>query len=66
MRNAAMTFNAHDNANMVAARGLRAHGVILRHDRPCVSAAAARFLADGQLPDAKLTHCKAPATPLGP
>lgn len=65
LRNAAMALNAHDNAKMVVARGLRAHGVALRHDWPCVSTAAARFLADGVLPDAKLTNCRASIPPQG-
>lgn len=61
LRNAAMMLQGHDQAHMVVARGLRSHGVITRMDRPCVSAAAGRFLADGTLPGAKLTNCRLPA-----
>jgi hypothetical protein len=58
LRNAAMMLQGHGNASMVVARGLRAHGIIQRKDRPCVSAAASRFLADGVLPPGKLTNCR--------
>jgi len=61
LRNAAMMLNAHASATMVVARGLRAHGVVTRTDRPCVSAVAGRFLADGALPADKLTNCRLPA-----
>lgn len=61
LRNAAMMLNAHGNASMVVARELRAHGVVMRNDRPCVAAAASRFLADGILPAAKLTNCRVAA-----
>lgn len=60
LRNAAMMLNAHSSATMVVARGLRAHGVVMRKDRPCASAVAGRFLADGILPADKLTNCRLP------
>jgi pimeloyl-ACP methyl ester carboxylesterase len=62
LRNAAMMLQGHGNASMVVARGLRAHGVIARTDRPCVSAAASQFLADGTLPSVKLTNCRLPTS----
>jgi pimeloyl-ACP methyl ester carboxylesterase len=60
LRNAAMMLQAHGNARMVVARGLRAHGVFARADRPCVAEVARRFLAEGELPDGKLTNCNLP------
>ncbi|MDQ0009176.1 pimeloyl-ACP methyl ester carboxylesterase [Luteibacter jiangsuensis] len=66
LRNAAMMLNAHSSANMVVARGLRAHGVITRTDRPCVSAVAGQFLADGVLPANKLTNCRLPVASPAP
>ena len=60
LRNAVMMLQGHDNASMVVARELRAHGVLARLDRPCLSAVAGRFLADGLLPAAKLTNCRLP------
>lgn len=55
--NAAMMLHAHDNASMVVARGLRAHGLIGRMDQPCLSEVAGRYLADGILPATKLVNC---------
>lgn len=58
LRNASMMLNAHPNARMVVARGLRDHGIVMRDGRPCVSFVASRFLADGSLPESKLTNCR--------
>jgi pimeloyl-ACP methyl ester carboxylesterase len=55
--NAVMGLHGHGKARMVIARGLRAHGITTHFDRPCVAAITGRFLADGVLPDAKLTNC---------
>lgn len=60
LRNAVMGLHGHAKARMVIARGLRAHGVATRHDRPCVSEITGRFLADGVVPDAKLINCALP------
>lgn len=61
LRPAAMMLQGHANASMVVARGLRAHGVLVRRDRPCVSEVAGRFLVDGILPAIKLTNCRLPS-----
>lgn len=66
LRNAALMLQGHGNAHMVVARDLRAHGVLARDDRPCVSAVASRFLADGILPATKLTNCRLPSPPPAP
>lgn len=58
LRNAAMMLNAHPNASMVVARGMRAHGIVIRQEQACVATAASQFLADGVLPAMKLTHCR--------
>ena len=61
LRNAVMGLHGHSKARMVVARGLRAHGVSMAFERPCVAAITGRFLADGVLPGAKLTSCALPA-----
>jgi pimeloyl-ACP methyl ester carboxylesterase len=61
LRNAVMGLHGHSKARMVVARGLRAHGVATLFDRPCVAAVTGHYLADGVLPDAKLTNCALPA-----
>lgn len=61
LRNAALMLQGHSNASMVVARGLRAHGVLARVDRPCLSEAAGRFLGEGILPAMKLTNCRLPS-----
>lgn len=66
LRNASMMLHGHDNARMVVARGLSAHGIVGRRDRPCVSALASRFLAEGVLPEAKLTNCRLPPSATSP
>jgi len=66
LRPAVMMSQGHANANMVVARDLRAHGVLARRDRPCVSELAGRFLLDGVLPAAKLTNCRLPSPPSPP
>ena len=64
LRHAVMGLHGHSKARMVVARGLHAHGISVLFDRPCVAAVTGRFLADGVLPDAKLTNCALPgATP---
>lgn len=63
LRGAALTMQTHGQAKLVVARGLRAQAVATRHDLPCVSTAAGRYLADGVLPTAALTNCAPPATP---
>ena len=61
LRHAVLGLHGHVAAKMVVARGLRAHGVATRHDWPCVSEITGRFLAEGILPDNKLTNCAMPA-----
>jgi pimeloyl-ACP methyl ester carboxylesterase len=60
LRSAVMGLHGHARARMVVARGLRAHGVAALQDRPCASAITGHFLANGVLPDAKLTNCALP------
>ncbi|KLD76422.1 alpha/beta fold hydrolase [Luteibacter rhizovicinus] len=66
LRPAAMMLQGHANASMVVARNLRAHGVLARRDRACVSELAGRFLVDGTLPAAKLSNCRLPLQPTMP
>jgi pimeloyl-ACP methyl ester carboxylesterase len=60
LRHAVLGLHGHVTAKMVVARGLRAHGMAIRSDRPCVSEVTGRFLAEGILPANKLTNCAMP------
>ena len=60
LRHAVLGLHGHVTARMVVARGLRAHGMAIRSDRPCVSEVTGRFLAEGILPANKLTNCAMP------
>ena len=58
---AAKAFAASPGAYMMVAQGVRAHGILIGLDAPCIEEAASRYLLTGQLPATRFQACASEA-----